>query len=84
MSKEVAAEGGALCLGGLSQCPSYLTGLGEQKVKEEFRKQVKVFVEEDLDFLLCEVIFHGLVLLPVSVCIWVLTSENQGYNNNMV
>jgi len=58
LAKEVAAEGGALCLGGLSQCPSYLTGLGEQKVKAEFRKQVKVFVEEDLDFLLCEYFEH--------------------------
>jgi betaine-homocysteine S-methyltransferase len=58
LAKEVAAEGGALALGGLSQCPSYLTGLGEEKVKAEFRKQVHVFVEEGLDFLLCEYFEH--------------------------
>lgn len=58
LAKEVANEGGALTLGGLSQCPSYLTGLGEQKVKDEFRKQIKVFVDEGLDFLLCEYFEH--------------------------
>jgi len=58
LAKEVAAEGDALTLGGLSQCPSYLTGLGKANVQEEFRKQVKVFVEEDLDFLLCEYFEH--------------------------
>ena len=55
MAKEVAAEGGALTLGGVSQCPSYLTGKTKEEVQAEFRKQIKVFVEEDLDFLLCEV-----------------------------
>jgi betaine-homocysteine S-methyltransferase len=55
LAKEVAAEGGALTLGGVSQCPSYLTGKTKEEVQAEFRKQVKVFVEEDLDFLLCEV-----------------------------
>merc|ERR1711875_195038 len=33
LAREVANEGGALTLGGLSQCPSYLSGLGEEKVK---------------------------------------------------
>ena len=32
LCKEVAAEGDALTLGSLSQCPSYLDGLGETKV----------------------------------------------------
>ena len=32
LCKEVAAEGDALTLGSLSQCPSYLDGLGEAKV----------------------------------------------------
>jgi Homocysteine S-methyltransferase len=58
LAKEVAAEGGALTLGGVSQCPSYLSGKSKEEVQAEFRKQVKVFVEEDLDFLLCEVIFR--------------------------
>jgi len=58
LARDVAAEGGALTLGGLSQCPSYLTGKGKASVQEEFRKQVKVFVEENLDFLLCEYFEH--------------------------
>jgi len=58
LAREVANEGDALTLGGLSQCPPYLSGLGEQKVKAEFRKQIKVFVEEDMDFLLCEYFEH--------------------------
>jgi len=58
LAKEVAAEGDALTLGGICQCPSYLTGMSEEDVKGEFRKQVKMFVEEDLDFLLCEYFEH--------------------------
>jgi hypothetical protein len=64
LAKEVAAEGGALTLGGVSQCPSYLSGMAKEVVQAEFRKQVKVFVEEDLDFLLCEV---SLTFLRVSL-----------------
>ena len=52
----MAAEGGALTLGGVSQCPTYLSGAGKQEVQAEFRKQIQVFVEADLDFLLCEVL----------------------------
>ena len=55
IAKEVAAEGDALVLGGISQCPSYLSGKPKQAVQAEFAKQIKVFVEEGLDFLLCEV-----------------------------
>ena len=54
-AKKVAAEGDALTLGGICQCPSYLSGAGKEKVQEEFRKQCQVFVEHGLDFLLCEV-----------------------------
>ena len=55
IAKKVAAEGDALTLGGISQCPSYLDKLGKAKVQNEFRKQIHVFVEAGLDFLLCEV-----------------------------
>ena len=55
IAKEVAAEGDALVLGGISQCPSYLSGMDKESVQAEFRKQVNVFVAENLDFLLCEV-----------------------------
>ena len=55
IAKEVAAEGDALVLGGISQCPTYLSGGSKESVQAEFRKQIKFFVEEGLDFLLCEV-----------------------------
>ena len=55
IAKEVAAEGDALVLGGISQCPTYLSGGSKEAVQAEFRKQIKFFVEEGLDFLLCEV-----------------------------
>jgi len=58
IAKKVAAEGDALVLGGISQCPSYLDHLGKAKVQHEFRKQVRVFVEAGLDFLLCEYFEH--------------------------
>ena len=56
IAKEVAAEGDALVLGGICQCPTYLSGMSKEEVQGEYRKQIKVFVEEKLDFLLCEVI----------------------------
>ena len=55
IAKQVAAEGDALTLGGICQCPTYLSGVGKDKVQAEFRKQIQVFVDTDLDFLLCEV-----------------------------
>ena len=55
IAKEVAAEGDALVLGGISQCPTYLSGMSKADVQAEYRKQIKVFVDEGLDFLLCEV-----------------------------
>jgi len=58
LAKQVAAENGALTLGGICQCPTYLSGVGKEKVQEEFRKQIQVFVDTDLDFLLCEYFEH--------------------------
>jgi len=58
LAKQVAAEGDALTLGGICQCPTYLSGAGKDKVQEEFRKQIKVFIDTDLDFLLCEYFEH--------------------------
>lgn len=55
LAKKVANEGGALTLGGICQCPTYLSGVGKEAVQQEFRKQIQVFVDADLDFLLCEV-----------------------------
>jgi len=58
LAKEVADEGGALTLGGLSQCPTYLSGMSKADVQKEFKKQIDVFVSEGLDFLLCEYFEH--------------------------
>jgi len=58
IAKEVAAEGDALVLGGISQCPTYLSGGTKEAVQAEFRKQIRFFVEEGLDFLLCEYFEH--------------------------
>ena len=55
LAKKVAEEGGALTLGGICQCPTYLNDVGKEAVQAEFRKQIQQFVEAGLDFLLCEV-----------------------------
>jgi len=55
---EVAKEGDALVLGGISQTPSYLSGLGKAHVQAEFQKQIQVFVDNKMDFLLCEYFEH--------------------------
>ena len=55
IAREVASEGDALVLGGVCQTPSYLSGMGKEAVQKEFRKQIEVFVENGVDFLLCEV-----------------------------
>ena len=55
LAKEVAAEGSALVSGSVSQCPSYLAGKSKAEVQAEYRKQISFFVEEGLDFLICEV-----------------------------
>lgn len=60
IAKEVAAEGDALVLGGISQCPTYLSGMEKESVQAEYRKQINVFVDENLDFLLCEVTQHSI------------------------
>ena len=58
IATEVADEGGALTLGGICQCPSYLTGKTKDQVQAEFKKQLKVFEETGMDFLLCEYFEH--------------------------
>lgn len=58
IAREVANEGNALVLGGLSQTPSYLSGEPKAVVQAEFKKQVDVFVANNVDFLLCEYFEH--------------------------
>ncbi|XP_067007201.2 betaine--homocysteine S-methyltransferase 1 [Anabrus simplex] len=58
IAKEVAAEGDALVAGGLSQTPTYLSCSSKDEVRADFRKQVQVFVDNKLDFLICEYFEH--------------------------
>ncbi|KAI8479601.1 hypothetical protein Bbelb_390450 [Branchiostoma belcheri] len=58
IAKEVADEGGCLVAGGISQTPTYLSGKGKEAVQAEFRKQIKIFVANDVDFLLAEYYEH--------------------------
>jgi len=58
IAREVAAEGDALTLGGICQCPTYLSGQNKEAVQGEFRKQIDVFIKEKMDFLLCEYFEH--------------------------
>jgi len=51
----VAGEGDALVAGGVSQTPSYLSCKSEDEVKAIFMKQIEVFVQKDVDFIIAEV-----------------------------
>ena len=66
LAREVANEGDALVAGNICQTPSYMSGLGKEVVQNEFRKQIEVFVKNDVDFLIGEVSLH-LTLLGVFV-----------------
>ena len=71
----MAAEGDALVAGGISQTPSYRSGLGKQKIQAEFQKQVGVFVEHKVDFLMAEV-------RDVPGSGWVFLGYFSEYQNN--
>jgi len=58
IAQEVADEFDALVCGGVCQTPTYLSGLGKSKTQDEFRKQMEVFIEQDVDFLLAEYYEH--------------------------
>ncbi|KAG7158356.1 Betaine--homocysteine S-methyltransferase 1-like 2 [Homarus americanus] len=58
LAREVAEEGDGLVAGGLSQTPTYLSGLGKENTQKEFKKQVDVFVENKVDFLIVEYFEH--------------------------
>ncbi|XP_068247731.1 betaine--homocysteine S-methyltransferase 1-like [Palaemon carinicauda] len=58
LAREVAEEGDALVAGGLSQTPTYLSGLGKENTQKEFQRQVDVFVENKVDFLIAEYFEH--------------------------
>ena len=58
IAREVANEGDALVCGGLSQTPTYLSGNGKEACQKEFEKQTEVFIKNDVDFLIAEVILQ--------------------------
>lgn len=58
LAREVADEGDALVAGGLSQTPTYLSGMSKADTQKEFQRQVDVFVENKVDFLIAEYFEH--------------------------
>ena len=56
LAREVANEGGALVAGNITHTPSYMSGKGKEVVQAEFKKQVDVFVKNNVDFLIGEVL----------------------------
>ncbi|CAL8277131.1 unnamed protein product [Merluccius merluccius] len=58
LAREVADEGGVLVAGGVSQTPSYLSCRSEDEVKAVFMKQVEVFVQKNVDFIIAEYFEH--------------------------
>ncbi|XP_041667729.1 betaine--homocysteine S-methyltransferase 1 [Cheilinus undulatus] len=58
LAREVANEGDALVAGGVSQTPSYLSCKSEDDVKAIFKKQLDVFVNKKVDFLIAEYFEH--------------------------
>ncbi|XP_077981780.1 betaine--homocysteine S-methyltransferase 1-like [Glandiceps talaboti] len=58
IAREVASEGGALVAGGVSQTPAYLSGKGKELTQVEFRKQMDVFISNDVDFVIAEYFEH--------------------------
>ena len=55
LARQVADEGDALVAGGVCQTPSYLSCKSENDVKAIFKKQMDVFVQKNVDFLIAEV-----------------------------
>lgn len=58
LAREVADEGDALVAGGVCQTPAYLSGKGKEAVQAQLRKQLEVFVSENVDFLIAEYYEH--------------------------
>ncbi|CAJ1070445.1 betaine--homocysteine S-methyltransferase 1 [Xyrichtys novacula] len=58
LAREVANEGHALVAGGVSQTPSYLSCKSEDEVKGIFKKQLDVFINKKVDFLIAEYFEH--------------------------
>ncbi|XP_022246003.1 betaine--homocysteine S-methyltransferase 1-like [Limulus polyphemus] len=69
LAREVAEEGDCLVAGGLAQILTYQPGTNKEKVQEEFRKQVDVFVKNGVDFIVCEYFEHvEEIIWAIEVC----------------
>lgn len=51
----MANEGNALVAGSISTVPAFTDRKGKEEIMNEFQKQIDVFKDENLDFLLGEV-----------------------------
>lgn len=58
IAREVGDKYNALVAGGICQTPDYLTGKGKQAVQDQFRKQLSVFKENGVDFMVAEYYEH--------------------------
>jgi len=58
IAREVAEQYDALVAGGIAQTPDYLTGKGKESVQAQFRKQLSVFKENNVDFMIAEYYEH--------------------------
>jgi len=58
LAREVSDKYGCLVAGGIAQTPDYLSGKGQESVKQQFRKQLSVFKENGVDFMIAEYYEH--------------------------
>lgn len=58
IAREVSDKYGCLVAGGIAQTPDYLTGKGKESVQSQFRKQLSVFQENKVDFMIAEYYEH--------------------------
>lgn len=56
--RECTEPEGALVAGGVSQTPTYLTATDKEEVKDEVKKQLKVFKEQKVDLMIAEYYEH--------------------------
>lgn len=58
IAREVAEKFDCLVAGGIAQTPDYLSGKGRESVASQFRKQLAVFQENKVDFMIAEYYEH--------------------------
>ena len=76
----MAAEYGCLVAGPLSTTLSYKNNLGKEAVQQEFQRQVNVFKDQNVDFLIAEVSFVIFHLTESFSC----SFQFQDYFNSVV